>query len=605
MKLTRISARNFKGRTFEYPLAPVTVVTGDNFAGKSAILDAIRVGLMGYLPRLGKQPGATWKLAGDGPEMEVQLATDQTVLSHVWRPSKTGASYEGSIPWQTPPVLLDAREYFQQTAAQRVDTVFRLSDPARLGYTDAKLLERIDGIEVLPMKVARPIIERVVEELGQSVAARKNANVQEWLGRHIERVKAQQKEAMAQAKLFSGQMLGTKPKARVGGPPKDLQMELDEAAIRVALAQADKVGARRLLVESELGKLPSDLSGIDALEAELAALADTGAIEVSKDRIKIARQKLEWARAQLESERATLTKIQNPAELECCPMCRSSAPGWRQRLEIDYERTTADVRQRVAAAEASVKLWSDELQTARAEFDKASRQDDARQIRRTNLNESLQILRTQQRNREKLESELSGMTVLEPVDLAELPKLELALKDADVRVEDLQAKQAEFKLWKADRARREEIEESTVAKFTQVEVLKAAVQQLIAAQVELVDVAFNELLATSARFTDGILRSPLVYAEGELGRFEESTFISWETFSGTEEAIAFAGLSVALAVQAPCKVVLLDELGRLTAPNKAKLLTRMVDLVKAGVIDCFVGADVARMPITGVDFIEL
>ena len=111
--------------------------------------------------------------------------------------------------------------------------------------------------------------------------------------------------------------------------------------------------------------------------------------------------------------------------------------------------------------------------------------------------------------------------------------------------------------------------------------------------------------ASAARFTAGILRSPLVYQDGDLGRFEGDKFISWETFSGTEEALAFAGLSVALAAQAPVKVVLIDELGRLTSANKTKLLDRMLELTRDGVIDAFIGADVVAPAMAGVKVVRL
>jgi hypothetical protein len=612
MKLNRIAARNFKGRSFDHQLSPVVVVAGDNFSGKTAILDAVRVGLVGYLPRLGKQPGSTWKLAGDGADMEVSLETDSTTLSHVWRPSKTGASYEGSIPWQTPPVLLDAREYFTQTSAQRIDTVFRLSDPARLGYTDGKLLERLAGLEVLPMKVARPVIDRLTEELGQSMAGRNGTTVQEWLGKHIERVKSQLKEAQAQAKFVSAQATATKPKPRVGGAPKDVSRELAAAqadrdnlagkahAIKSAMERSVEAQFRKQQITEALRALPSDFSGIERMEAELAALAGAVELETARDRVQTARAKLEAAKAAIEAAQAALARTENPDSMTCCPTCKSSQPGWRQHLDAAYAARTAEVRQLLGEARNSAHLWSEELAAAKTAFDQASKDDDARQGRRRDLQSSIQRLRTDQRSREKYEAELAGLTAGTAPEATDLPSLEAAAAEATTRILSLQAAQAEFTAYQADRARRDEFEEQSIGKTTEVEVLKAAVKELVAVQSELVDVAFNELLATAARFTDGILRSPLVYHDGELGRLEGERFVSWETFSGTEEALAFAGLSVALAVQAPVKVVLIDELGRLTAANKEKVLSRMVALTAAGAIDCFIGADVTPANVPGV-----
>jgi hypothetical protein len=122
-----------------------------------------------------------------------------------------------------------------------------------------------------------------------------------------------------------------------------------------------------------------------------------------------------------------------------------------------------------------------------------------------------------------------------------------------------------------------------------------AAKAVVALQQTLIERAFATLLEKAKLFTDGILLSSLVYRDGEIGRMAGEHFVSWRVFSGTEEALALAGLSVALAQHAPCKVVIIDELGRLEGVNKRKLLARMVELQAAGHIDHFFGADVSNI----------
>ena len=57
MKIKTLKAHGLKSGDFTHDLAPVNVIVGDNFKGKTSRLEAIRLGLMGYLPELGQQAG--------------------------------------------------------------------------------------------------------------------------------------------------------------------------------------------------------------------------------------------------------------------------------------------------------------------------------------------------------------------------------------------------------------------------------------------------------------------------------------------------------------------------------------------------------------------
>jgi hypothetical protein len=123
----------------------------------------------------------------------------------------------------------------------------------------------------------------------------------------------------------------------------------------------------------------------------------------------------------------------------------------------------------------------------------------------------------------------------------------------------------------------------------EVDVLKAAVKALEELQVKAVDTAFGKLLETANAMVGDLLLTPLAYRDGEIGRLQDGLWISHRTFSGTEKLLAYAALSVALAVQSPIKIVLMDELGRLEAGLRAKLVYRMRALTDLGDIHQFIG----------------
>jgi len=184
-----------------------------------------------------------------------------------------------------------------------------------------------------------------------------------------------------------------------------------------------------------------------------------------------------------------------------------------------------------------------------------------------------QTLRDNQQNLQRFAAELEARKAkVSPQAAAELAA-------ATSAVQQLEAQAAELDAYRREVQRRGELETEMLRTGCQHEVAKAALAILTAFVKERVGGAFNAVLDTAAAFTDGLLLSRLQYnADGELGRTAAAgepvpgAWIPWETFSGTEELIAFAGLSVALASQAPFKLVVMDELGRLTPKRKAALV---------------------------------
>lgn len=122
----------------------------------------------------------------------------------------------------------------------------------------------------------------------------------------------------------------------------------------------------------------------------------------------------------------------------------------------------------------------------------------------------------------------------------------------------------------------------------EVEIVKQFAQFLNELMALIIEQSVQPLLATCNRICDGILRYPLVLVDGEIGMRNPaaaSGFVSWKTFSGAERALTLAGLSVALSVGQPFKLVMIDEFGKLSAENKTKMFARLLKLVEEKFID--------------------
>jgi hypothetical protein len=122
--------------------------------------------------------------------------------------------------------------------------------------------------------------------------------------------------------------------------------------------------------------------------------------------------------------------------------------------------------------------------------------------------------------------------------------------------------------------------------------------------------AMERLLAPANEMLAGLLASPLEIRDGELGRrmsaaeaasthraLEAGSWISHEVFSATEQLLSYMAYVWALSSAAPLRIVLLDELGRLTPDLQRELMRRATQWVREGRIHQFIGAMAAeKMP---------
>lgn len=125
MHITQVSAKNLKGRSFEYALTPKTVVVGANFTGKTAIIEAVRLVLKGHIPEIGKKSSATFELAS-GATMNVGLSlSDGGDLDRQYSMIRGSVKEEvtGDVDACDTP-MLDAAAYFEMSERERIDYVF-------------------------------------------------------------------------------------------------------------------------------------------------------------------------------------------------------------------------------------------------------------------------------------------------------------------------------------------------------------------------------------------------------------------------------------------------------------------------------------------------
>ncbi len=114
-------------------------------------------------------------------------------------------------------------------------------------------------------------------------------------------------------------------------------------------------------------------------------------------------------------------------------------------------------------------------------------------------------------------------------------------------------------------------------------------------QAEFVDDAFRPLLERANALFPEVLKTPLVYCDGEIGTWRSGTWVNHATFSGAEKKLAYVAIQAALAARSPVRILILDELGMVDTPNLVRVFKGIHDAIERGDLHQFVGIDIGRL----------
>ena len=612
MKIDRISMTAFEGTTSNYKLGALTLVTGDNRSGKSSVPNAIRVAAYGLLPRLGAMK--TRRLMSGNSAAVCAYFSDGHASTVEWtRDEKGSVKTEATLAHKFPDVLLDFGVWAKLTEAQRVAWAFAaVFDPK--DWNDDAVRAKLAEIPVAaPVQVASGAVEAVLGAWNERARDRQRAGgeVPPWLEGTVAAFKDTAKVASQEAKTALAQVMGLRN--QVAAKPADESAALDRAkatlgeaqkragAAAAVARQAQEAASRltmlrqRLVAAQEAAKrvkvadvtekrlagtlvavphADEDLDGqAGALRAEVEncieqedkAVADAGALRLAAVKM-LAKDKCPTCLAEGGEWKARWTRLNDKQVAECD---KDAAEAQKTRAKADKELAAVAKRQAARAA-AVAKNAAVEQEIAAAKRQADSDRPLASQV--DHLKEDI----------------ASAKAALKPdAGRDTMPDLE-ELTEA---VRGLEARQQAFQAWQRAKATLADTEAKAVAAGAKADAFKLGAAVVTDVQRDTVAGLFGGLLAVANRFVDGFMPA-LEFRDGEFGYDRGGQWVSTETFSGTEELVAFAGLCVALAQAAPVKVVLLDEMGRLTPSNKIKLLARLDKLVADGVIDQAVCVDV-------------
>lgn len=632
MYLSKISGRQLKGGDFDIPLTRANVLFGENFAGKTRIADAVRLLLVGYLPELGKLPRATFGLAS-GTSMEVSgIISDglvdyslsrrwwldgDTVKSAVQMPDKLK-----SCPLLT--VMLNAEEYFALSDRARVDYVF-----ANIGMAEVTL-------ESLWAKFGAGMTgadEKVFEELttkieaGQELFAEKSGSTltaQLWCELALEVVTEFWKRKKDWKKTMDSTVQGltglraADDKFRPVREAMDERARVERAITNLAEAKGGKMQAftaqrgakvRREAIARELTFSEKDAHELIGLEAKLGllvaeidalpvAVGSIGDYNVKVSGLTAAHQAAELALQQVNTRlRACAEELTEMKGRSSCPYCGTCGDNWKETRMDELTIKMVEIEKERAAAMLAAEGTFERRMAAEEERDSAKviiEKAEALRYQCGQIRTQVATIKPRLARADALREELARLPEDDPLLMKSVDDLQAEenLRRAELRSLDEEIAQANGRAQEITRLAQAEADRDNAEKAQST--AERAGKLIREMQSDLVEQAFAPLLETANAIFGAVLKTPLAYHDGEIGTRRDGVWVGHRTFSGTEKALTYAAIQAALAAKSPIRVMLLDELGRLTANNAELTAAAALNAVAAGHIDQFLGIDPER-----------
>jgi DNA repair exonuclease SbcCD ATPase subunit len=614
--INKITIDGLRGKSFALELGPVTLISGRNTAGKTTVADAIRFGLMGYLPSMPPPPRSWSELLLDG-EASVSIENGNGEAPRVSRIYKNGKSVKIDAPSRVAGLnllSLDASAFMEGTESQRSSMLAAAS------------AGQLDWRSLVPsgLAEAHPISGYV--------------SWQTWIDEAIDKETARLSEAKSERDMYTRTVRGLE-QLRESVLPDEAEIEAEKKAIeaRIIERKADLEGLHRAIAEAQKPRVQSpDERRLAELEAEMRPLArilvdqetlDSREIAVAKamEALRVVGRPLPYPERQpLRSKATALEKAVSSTErtLEIteaklgaikgrydalraskkCPTCGCAGKALATAIDAVEEAERAEVqaeldrvrkklvplkKECVAAVEATAAAENLAADWSTAEAEQRALADERRLV-------SL---------RREADEVLLRVRAAEEAALGNGAD-ELAIRRHDVTCElgDLEEERSNVATRKrnADHVRSQlrtlgEAETALKAAETAATGHNDVVKRLKDLREALTVATLQPVLDAMGAFTAGIFESPLMFDGADLGRFVGSRWVTFRQFSGMERAVATAALTCALRADSTHEnIVICDELGTLDDRHLTAFLGNVVKAVKSGLVTQFVGLSTPR-----------
>jgi exonuclease SbcC len=295
--ITAVEFKNFKGQTGVQALTGLDIFTGRNGVGKTTRNQALGLGLLGYVPKNGKTPAETFKLA-TGDEMSIGLRTEnfrftRSFIKEEKTNRKTGetttkikeniavspgkgeandTARNARITEEMGnfPVMLDFNEFLSLSDAKRRDFIYSLSPIASESW-DKKRIHRYLGDNLLrkeiednnpeQYKVMSDLILEAMDEYPDGYGVQEGLqSMLDWVGKEKSIWSSKQKDAQGAVRQLS-----------------EMKNELQETDRNIAAMKEELETLQKQLIDVEKG-MTADIEKKKAMDKRTQRLSELAAL---------------------------------------------------------------------------------------------------------------------------------------------------------------------------------------------------------------------------------------------------------------------------------------------------------------------------------------
>lgn len=647
--LTKLTAAGLKSGDFTHELDRVNLFVGRSASGKTARLEALRLALLGRVPDLGKLKSASLQLSRNGT---IEVSISDSTGRYRWRRFSGEAKVQssGDLP-DAPEVLLDPNVYFGLSDEKKIEYAFGLIELDETECLQS-VQEFGEPVKRIPGEPIQLWIKRAIETLKLELSA-ENKMADEFKKSVRANVALQgtppsNPESELNAARTRQTELKVKREALLAEQAKMLEIDarLYQIAGELQLGEANRVEeieANRLKLQEEINKLSVQTDSTD-LEKATDRYNKLAEKKVKPSESYALKSHLEISERCLHDTDVKDKQFANDLHMlrrdmlaalqrALCPTC--GGPLSKAKIESDFgsriakseesrkqnqterQKLIVEVKEWKAklakSQEADKKIASHQkdVATAKEELTETSKTFKQRETLRTSqlktandqlaaFNKALSETHAAAARREQLEIEKAKLEKqLEDRGNAvavesEITGVESQLKTVALSIESLQKREREYATYRADEQRNAQTVTRTKEVNARIERIKQNVEAFEQVRARMIETAMGGILKIVNRFTQCVPgMKPVEYFNCEIGRRLEtergSTWIPHSTFSGTEKALTYAGISAALAKDAPIHIVMLDEMGRFDQETVIAVLQTMVELTTSDEIGQFIG----------------
>jgi len=621
MKIKSIRIKNFKSikdETFE--IGDMTIVSGKNATGKTSILEALSLGILGYLPSETeaplKQGNALFGTFASGNPMEVELfADDGTSYVRSWEQKRGSVSYSGhkgslvsedgfdlkSFTGLSGPAKIKKLALLYGSDATATEVSVQLGDRL-LGY-------KFDGAEKTESASCVIALRRSLEPRSG------NQNGLEWLEQSLDRVSEQRKnQAQVVQRLKKALEVVSNDEDQMVSPDVEVKFKEKQA---LCSGLTSTIAART----SEIASLRKNFRDI---KERLAKAVDFNPLK-----------QIDAATVELADKNAALTKLQEefakkhkktpiqPENLKAAVLKLGLSGLIEQKARIEFSISKSiglswklgdvcgECGQVVTAEHAKKSLLElsakkEELELieirkfeAEAESDRLRTRFDLATSDQENIRSMIVDVKNAESKIKALQSASASMESISDLTLKldqTAASGESMARELDQIKEDLEVKSKELaeldlmvKKLMSSRAS-EAAREKTVAQLSnesiELDALVAFESEAKGLMLDIVNKAVRPIVDICEKIGAGCLPSGIDYVDGEI--IFSSGNGRRRSASDSERLVLDAGLSVALAAKSSPRIAIINRLESFDESRKKLLLSNLLSMIGDGEIDqCF------------------